>query len=158
MKLRLYPTSFAALALALLAWSSAATADDDRRRAAVPHFAPYQQECAACHIAYPPGLLPATSWRRLTGTLDRHFGVDASLDAATTASLAAWLATHAAPSSLAAPPQDRITRSAWFVRKHDEVPAGRWTLPAVKSASNCGACHTHANEGDFDERWIRMPR
>jgi hypothetical protein len=153
-----HPAFLATLTLALLAWAPAAGADEGRRRAAVPPFAPYQQECAACHVAYPPGLLPAASWRRLTDTLDRHFGVDASLDAATTATLANWLAAHAAPSSLPAPPQDRITRSAWFVRKHDEVPADRWTLPAVKSGANCGACHTRANEGDFDERRIRIPR
>ena len=25
----------------------------------------YSQECAACHLAYPPGLLPAASWQAL---------------------------------------------------------------------------------------------
>jgi hypothetical protein len=158
MKPHPHPACVARVPLAGVAWAPAAGADEGGRRAAVPPFTPYQQECAACHVAYPPGLLPATSWRRLTSTLDRHFGVDASLDAATTGTLAAWLAAHAAPSSVPAPPQDRITRSAWFVRQHDEVPADRWALPAVKSGANCGACHTRANEGDFDERWIRIPR
>jgi hypothetical protein len=30
-------------------------------------------------------MLPAASWQRLMGNLPRHFGTDASLDAATTA-------------------------------------------------------------------------
>lgn len=55
----------------------------------------YQRECGDCHVAYPPRLLPAADWRRIVGTLDRHFGVDASLDAATSASIAAWLESNA---------------------------------------------------------------
>ena len=42
-----------------------------------------------------PGLLPADSWRRLMGTLPRHYGTDASLDAETTKALASWLTAHA---------------------------------------------------------------
>jgi mono/diheme cytochrome c family protein len=32
----------------------------------------YKQECAACHMAYPPGLLPARSWTRIMSGLDKH--------------------------------------------------------------------------------------
>ena len=55
----------------------------------------YTQECASCHTAYPPGLLPAPSWRRLLNNLPRHFGTDASLDAATVRELSGWLQAHA---------------------------------------------------------------
>ena len=48
-------------------------------RQALPRYA---QECAACHMAYPPGLLPAASWHRIMGRLERHFGSEASLDEA----------------------------------------------------------------------------
>ena len=41
---------------------------------AAPRLAAYTQECAACHLAYPPGLLPAASWQRLMGGLGKHFG------------------------------------------------------------------------------------
>lgn len=34
------------------------------------------------------------------------------------------------------PSEDRITRTAWFVHEHDDVPAATWTLPAVKSPAN----------------------
>ena len=56
------------------------------------------------------------------------------------------------------PPQDRITRSAWFLREHGEVRPATWALPAVKSAANCAACHTRADQGEFRERDIRIPR
>lgn len=120
----------------------------------------YRQECAACHLAFPPGMLPADAWRRLLGTLSRHYGVDASLDAATVNELTAWLSAHAASDRRArvAPPEDRFTRSTWFVRQHDEVAADVWKRPAVKSAANCAACHTGAEQGDFDEHTVHIPR
>lgn len=93
-------------------------------------------------------------------TLSRHYGTDASLDAATAKQLSSWLAANAGASRRAreAPPEDRITRSAWFGREHDEVPAAAWRSAAVKSAANCGACHTQASRGDFDEHRVRIPR
>ena len=128
----------------------------------VPLLPKYEQECAACHIAYPPGLLPAASWQGLMGTLDQHYGTDASLDAASVQEIARWLDQHAGTYKRVneAPPDHRITRSAWFLRKHraDEVPPELWRHPAVKSAANCAACHTQAAQGRFNERDIRLPR
>ncbi|WP_445263697.1 diheme cytochrome c [Ramlibacter sp. PS3R-8] len=107
-----------------------------------------------------PGLLPAASWQRLLQDLPRHFGTDASLDATTVAELSKWLAVHAATSRrfAAVPPQDRITRSDWFAREHREVPADAWKRAAVKSPANCAACHSGADQGDFDEHAVRIPR
>lgn len=51
----------------------------------------YRRECGDCHVAYPARLLPAADWQRILASLDRHFGVDASLDPATTRTVAAWL-------------------------------------------------------------------
>lgn len=135
-----------------------ALADDDHR-AAAPLPASYVQECGACHVAYAPGLLPAASWRRLMGSLQRHFGTDASVDPATQATLSDWLVSQAATRRRRAvePPQDRITRSAWFVREHHEVPAATWKHPAVASPAQCNACHTRAVDGSFREREIRLP-
>jgi hypothetical protein len=133
---------------------------DGHRAATAPRLPAYQQECAACHVAYPPGMLQAASWKRLMDNLPRHFGSDASLDGATAKQIAAWLAANAGTFKRVReePPQDRITRSAWFARKHDEVPATAWRSPAVKSPANCNACHAQANQGDFDEDRVRIPR
>ncbi|WP_231879283.1 diheme cytochrome c [Collimonas arenae] len=135
-------------------------ADNDRRSQQVPMLSKYQQECAACHVAYPPGMLPAASWQRLLNNLPHHYGTDASLDPATVKQLATWLTNYAGTYTRAneTPPEDRITRSPWFIRQHDEVSAATWKLPAVKSAANCIACHTQSDKGDFNERHIRIPR
>lgn len=119
----------------------------------------YTQECAACHLAYPPGLLPARSWQRLMGGLDQHYGSDASLDAATLQQITPWLLAHAGTYKRVAeePPQDRITRSVWFGRKHRKVDPSVWQLPSVKSAAHCAACHAGAGRGDFDDDHLQVP-
>jgi hypothetical protein len=144
--------------IAAIAVTHTALAEGNLRM--VPLLPKYQQECGACHVAFPPGMLPAASWNRLMGKLASHYGTDASLDAPTAKELGTWLNANAGSYKRVReePPQDRITRSAWFTRQHDEVSAASWKLPAVKSASNCVACHSGANQGDFNEDKVRIPR
>ena len=143
-----------------LGLAHAALAEGSNSRPRLPLLPSYQQECGACHLAYPPGTLPAASWQRIAADLPHHYGVDASLDPALTQELSAWLTANAGTWKRggAPPPQDRITRSAWFVREHGEVSAATWKLSAVKSAAQCSACHTQAEQGDFNERNVRIPR
>ena len=154
----LFASLFAVLAATGL--SASALGDEAPSAGAAPPLPKYRQECAACHIAYPPGVLPAESWRRILGDLDHHFGTNASLDSATLKQLEGWLTAHAANAGRAAsrPPEDRITRSRWFIAEHDEIAASTWQRASIKSASNCAACHTRADQGDFDERYVRIPR
>jgi hypothetical protein len=121
--------------------------------------AAYTQECASCHLAYPPALLPARSWQRLMGGLDKHYGTDASLDAATLQQIDRWLQAHAGTYKRVneAPAQDRITRSAWFERKHRKIDPSVWKLASVKSAAHCAACHTGADRGVFDDDNLKFP-
>lgn len=143
---------------ALLAAVFTAHADSGRMLPAqVPKA--YTQECAACHLAYPPGLLPAASWRRVMTGLEQHYGTDASLDPATVTQLASWLHSHAGTYKRVTtePPEDRITRSAWFERKHRQVDPAVWKLPSVKGAAQCAACHGGAEQGDFDDDRLRLP-
>jgi hypothetical protein len=147
------------IAAALLAATTLAQADDHGPRVA-PNPS-YLKECSDCHVAFPVQMLTAASWSRLMGKLPHHFGSDASLDAATTSELTRWLTANAgAPGKRATenPPEDRITRSAWFIRKHDEVSPGTWQRPGVKSPANCAACHPRAAQGNFNEHEIRIPR
>jgi hypothetical protein len=143
--------------VATLALSGPAQAD---RSYAVAPNALHQQECAACHLAYPPGLLPAASWGRIMGGLNQHYGTDASLDAASARDIAAWLKAHAGDDKRTReePPKDRISQASWFVRKHDEVSASTWKRASVGSAANCAACHAGAAKGDFNEHAIRIPK
>ena len=130
----------------------------------------WQQECASCHIAYAPSMLPKASWRRMMGGLDKHFGENASLDPATQADILKFLeanAADAAPSKMgrrvmqgmgAKDAPLRITETRWFVRKHDEVPRATWSRKSVGSAANCAACHRQAEQGVFDEDAVRIPK
>ena len=119
----------------------------------------YESECASCHMAFPPGLLGKQSWQNVMSGLDKHFGTDASLDAKTESEITQWLLRNAATkqkySALA--PDNRITKTSWFIRKHDEVRADVWKRAGVKSPANCSACHIDAAKGNFDEDSIRIP-
>ena len=130
----------------------------------------WQQECASCHLAYSPALLPRASWRRVMGGLEQHFGENASLDPATQADILRFLEANAADSGRSrmgdkvmqrmgtkATPL-RITETTWFVRKHDEVPRTTWARKSVGSAANCAACHRQAEQGVFDEDAVRIPK
>jgi mono/diheme cytochrome c family protein len=146
----------AALAFALAA-PPQARADG---RAIVTPLPQYVQECGSCHLAFPPGALPAQSWQRLMRDLPNHFGTDASVDAATRKALTDWLTANAGTWKRVAeaPPQDRITTTAWFRRKHDEVAPATFKRTSVKSPANCAACHPRAEQGDFDDDRVRIPR
>jgi len=137
---------------------SVAHADSSAIR--VPVLPLYTQECASCHVAYPVGMLPAVSWKRLMSGLDTHFKTDASLDANTAGTLSAWLQANGGTYKRVreAPLHDRITQSDWFIRKHREVDSHIWKQPAVKSAANCSACHAGAERGSFRESEIQFPK
>lgn len=140
-----------------LAASCMASAVSAGERAGGPVLPAYGQECSACHVAYPRTLLPAASWQRIMSNLSNHFGADASIADADVARIATWLSAGAA-TRREPPPDDRITRSAWFVREHDGVPSTVWKRPAIRSAANCAACHPQADQGNFNEHAVRIPR
>ena len=119
----------------------------------------YEAECASCHMAYPPGLLSEKSWQNVMGSLGKHFGTDASIDQKDQSEISNWLRKNAATkqkySELA--PENRITKTAWFIRKHDEIKADVWKRASIKSPANCGACHSTAADGIFNEKNISIP-
>jgi hypothetical protein len=115
----------------------------------------WASECGSCHLAYPPGLLPARSWSALLSDLGHHFGDDASVDPAVLARLRQYAEAQAAdrqPASL----------SRWITRasagttplRISEIPALRAEhLEEVrtppKSWASCASCHTGAAAGRF---------
>lgn len=154
-----HPQLKAMAACLALSLSLASEASDREREGQALWPRSYVQECASCHVAYPPGMLPAASWRGLMQGLDRHFGTDASLDPAELERLSQWLQATAGESRRVSspPPENRITRSSWFERKHRQIEAATWRLPSVRSAANCAACHTGAERGQYSEHGLRMP-
>lgn len=131
----------------------------------------YIEECASCHMAYPPGLLPAPSWERMMSTLDDHFGDNAELDPAVAAEITGYLIANSADATSdyrrsrrigrtlsAAEAPLRITELAYIRHEHDEIPTRLINgNPEVNSLANCVACHHRAERGSFSEREIRIP-
>ncbi len=142
-----------------------------------PGPAVFQTECGSCHVAYPPALLSGSQWATVLGRLDRHYGVDASVEPATLATLRTALGAAAAPASDRELP--RISTQAWFMHEHGNV-ARRVPAPAPATAaataararpsalppgsgappslSDCAACHTRAAAGDYSESSLRVAR
>jgi hypothetical protein len=153
-KVRGHTVIAVASALVLLAGAVAARAG---ARGFVPVNSTWKTECSACHVAYPPRLLPASSWRAVMGGLDKHFGADASLDPAAAAEIAAFLERNAGPDRGLATSL-RITDTQWFLRKHRKIPGTVWARLAVKSPANCSACHPGADSGHYDDDTVTVPR
>jgi cytochrome c2 len=129
----------------------------------------YIQECSACHMAYPPGLLPARSWEKLLSNLGDHFGENAELGADAVQSIKAYLAKNAADKvanslsrnfarSIGAATPLRISEVPYFKREHREVSSRMVEdNPQVKSFSRCEVCHTRAPQGSFNENEVNIP-
>lgn len=122
------------------------------------------KECSACHMLYPPGLLPARSWARLMSDLMNHFGDNADLDDATRKAITDYLKANAADKGgrgtkvLRNLPPDaaplRISELPWFLRKHDKkgrIAPETLKRRGAKSPSDCRACHPQAEQGQFDD-------
>jgi hypothetical protein len=120
-----------------------------------------RSECTACHMIFPPQMLPARSWVKLMATLDNHFKENATLDDKTRSDILAYLKANAADSPhyrritalLQGVPANatplRITDIPWWRRIHGSPDAYYFQDPRVTSAANCGACHRNAPNGQF---------
>lgn len=119
----------------------------------------YKAECgASCHVAYPPQLLGAASWKGIMDGLAKHFGSDASLDGKTAKEITAYLEANAGRGKKTGDGL-RITEARWFRHEHgEELSPAIWKHAKVKSAANCEACHLQAAQGDYGERSLRVPR
>ncbi|MDO9188352.1 MAG: diheme cytochrome c [Sulfurimicrobium sp.] len=150
--------------------SGAAWADGNENIAPAASNQKWKTECSECHMAYPPALLPERSWRKMMAGLGSHFGQDASLDAASAKEITDFLEKNSAEraggkrakkvlGSLGPneAPQ-RISETAWFIHEHDEVSPQVWKRPKIGSPANCNACHQGAEQGNYSEHQIRIPR
>lgn len=140
---------------ALILCSTMAHADGVK--ISVPDNPKWKEECGSCHIAYPPQLLIAENWQRLMGSLDRHFDANAMLDTRDNREILDFLQRYAGHGGKNSASSLRITDTPWFSREHHEISDNAWSDPAVRSRSNCTACHVNAGRGDWSERGIKMP-
>lgn len=159
----------------MVAAAGAVMADEEWGASRGPDVAPvsdarYAKECGSCHMAYPPGLLPARSWQKLMGGLGDHFGDNAELPAEDAAAITAYLAGNAADRSshprsrriaaslTAGETPLRITQLPYIAAAHRELPVRLVTgNPKVRNLSQCAACHRNAEAGSFREGEINIP-
>jgi hypothetical protein len=130
----------------------------------------YKAECASCHMAYLPGLLPAKSWETMMSTLDKHFGENAELDAKTQKEITDFLVQNSADKVRTKRGDKmiaglnkgtivlRISETDYFKRKHDELNSNIYKRKSIGSAANCIACHSGAERGDFSEDNVVIPK
>ena len=134
------------------------------------HSAIYKEECASCHMAYPPGLLPARSWKKIMAGLETHFGDNAELDMESTKIISEFLLTNSADDSRYRRSRKimrslhdnetpiRISETPYIRYKHDEIPDRLIKLnKKVNSLANCNACHSKAEQGLYSENGVNIP-
>ena len=98
--------------------------------------------------------------------LDKHFGENASIDSVMQQDITRFMVKYSAdqggtPNAKSIPVTStplRITETAWFRREHREVRADVWKRVKIGSPSNCMACHKSAEQGDFSEDKVAIPR
>jgi len=130
----------------------------------------YINECASCHFAYQPGLLPERSWRKVMSNLENHFGDDATLDPEDAKTLLNYLVENSADkaqqfkrsrkiykSIRAGETPVAVSQTRYFKHEHRGIPKRLIRQKEVRSLSNCMACHTTADKGIYGERAIKIP-
>jgi hypothetical protein len=124
--------------------------------------ATYEKECGSCHFPYQPGWLPERSWRHVMANLTRHFGENAEVAAGARQAILDYLAAGAADRV-----SNRRSREVMEVIPAHETPTSITKVlyvggihggfldpafkgePAVKTLSQCPACHQQAERGWF---------
>ena len=144
----IYTVRFLALALAIAALTDGALAAGFFHSVKEPVVV---KECGACHMVYPPGLLPARSWAKIIGNLGNHYGDDATLPAATEAKILDFYTQNAGDSGAgngwfmrgvkASVTPERITKMPFWRGIHGRFPLTAFARPAVKKVGNCVGCH-----------------
>ena len=130
----------------------------------------YVEECGSCHMAYSPTLLVEKSWAKLMHGLDDHFDDNAELDSETQAELEQYIYAQSAEKFRYNPVSQlgrsmledkviiRISELPYFIKEHDEITKKSVVNnPKIQSFSYCNACHSGAEQGDFNEDDVHIP-
>ncbi len=129
----------------------------------------YKAKCGGCHFAYQPGLLPAKSWQKIIDSPGAHAGGALSLDQAAKAEIRTYLTQNSAEHSRAKRSRKilasvggsvptRISEVPYIREKHRGINQEVFSRKSVGSRGNCIACHTTAENGDYDDDTVRIPK
>lgn len=142
--------------------------DEGGRPVAVAQNQTYEDECASCHNAFHPTLLPEASWEKVMAGLEDHFGDNVALDEEARSEILGYLTANSAERALSEASRKilysikgesvlRITDAPYWKEKHSEIKDEVYKRKTVISRSNCLACHPGANAGSFEDRDIKIP-
>jgi len=127
----------------------------------------YVDECGACHYAYPPGFLPASSWQGIMLGLEDHFDENAETDEETASYISEYLQANALTAGGSSPwsmllrnlpdnPPLRITELPGFRQAHEsELELLDGLDMGMEFFSPCEDCHRQAGQGLFDKGLLR---
>lgn len=124
----------------------------------------YHENCADCHFAYPPQLLPQDSWRLTMDNLVDHFDEDVDLGVVETKVMRDYLVNNSQSSLWRFRHKGkgdipiRITELVNFLSEHDEIPKRLVQgNDEVGSFGNCSACHNTKGHRMFDDDDVKIP-
>ena len=128
----------------------------------------YKQECGACHFNYNPGLLPSASWEKILNILPSHFGEDVSINEKSMNEIIKYLTENSAENSSSKRSRKilhslkgqiplRISETPYIKEKHHELNSSIFNRASIGSRSNCIACHTTAEQGNYDDDNVKIP-
>jgi hypothetical protein len=127
----------------------------------------YRENCGACHLAYPPKLLPASSWKKIINRSEDHFGEPLVINTKNKEIISRYLIENSAErssckkavkivKSLQGESPVRITEIPYIRDKHRKIPLKTLERKSIGSLSNCSACHNKADQGVFSKRDIKI--
>ena len=132
-------------------------ADDDHAQLVTDQLT--NNECGACHFAYPASMLPQASWKKIMVSLENHFGEDASLDAETLQLVTEYLIAEAGDTELWSSrfvhgldtqnPPIRITETKYWIRRHPAISKENLQSGLAGLKANCAVCHLEADNGHY---------
>ncbi|MDJ0618212.1 MAG: cytochrome C [Calothrix sp. MO_192.B10] len=104
----------------------------------------YLENCAKCHIALPPEVLPTQTWKNLLEDSE-HYGVTLK-PLLGPSRLVVWryLSTFSRPQKKDEPTPYRVRRSRFFKALHPEVE-----LPRPVQIGSCVSCHPSTKDFNF---------
>ncbi len=126
----------------------------------------YIEECGACHLAYPPPLLPDQTWDAIMAGLEDHFGENAEVDEETAQHILEYLHMHSLgkgkPSTMSKMmrnipenPPLRITEFPAFIDAHAEIKEQLGIEEFEEGfLSPCADCHRQASAALFDKELL----
>ena len=104
----------------------------------------YLENCASCHIALPPAVLPTQSWQRILQD-SQHYGVQIK-PLVDPPRLLVWnyIKISSRPLNKEEETPYRVEESRYFKAMHPKVK-----LPRPVGVSSCVSCHPSASEYNF---------